>query len=323
MTSARRAVAALGALALAACGGEADAPGGASIAAPSGPLVPLSPGERVASLVADGDDLAWVRVGVGGVATVERLRGASVERVAELAPLPDDVVASVPSLLALRAGSLAWIDPGARRVHVDRALELGDEPVGLALDPSRRVYVVTRSSIERVDSAGPTRIAELEHRAAPCRVSADERYVWLGERAAWRVVRAPTAGGAVELYADRRRLACGVHAGPARATWIDVDPTLRVFVTRFSKTESPPPDYIPAASTEVGLYTPSRFHVDLAVDGDTAFTVNAEDGKLVEVDLVRTEGRTLRDGLSAPTSVAATPRSLVWADATGVWRVSR
>ncbi len=273
--------------------------------------------------MADDAELAWVRVGANGSAAVERLRAGGVERVADLAPLPDDVVASVPSLLALRAGRLAWIDPSARRAHVDGEIPLDDEPVGVALDPSGRAFVVTRSAIERVDGASTARVATLQHSAAPCRVSVDEGHVWLGERAAWRVVRAPLTGGPVEVYADRRRLACAVHAGPTRASWVEVDPTLRVFVTRFAKTELPPPDYIPAASTEVGLYTPSGFHVDLAVDGDAAFTVNEEDGELVEVDLVHTEAITLREGLTRPTSIAATPSTITWADATGVWRVSR
>lgn len=303
------------------CGGERE-PAPSPRGEPA-PLVALAPGDRVLSLVADGDELAWVRLDARGAATVERRRAGTVERVAELAPLAPDVAASVPSLVALRAGRVAWIDPGRRRAHVDAEVSLADEPVGIALDPSGRGFVVTRGAIERVDGASAVRVAALEQAATPCRVAVDDTHVWLAERAAWRVARAPVAGGAVEVYADRRRLACGVHAGAARATWVEVDPTLRVFVTRFAKTELPPPDFIPAASTEVGLYTPSGYRVDLAVVDDAAFTLNEEDGKLVEVDLARTEARTRRDGLSRPTSVAATATTVVWADATGVWRLSR
>ncbi|MCC6644692.1 MAG: hypothetical protein IT374_03845 [Polyangiaceae bacterium] len=311
------------ALGLTGCGGSEEGVGRATPPAGEAPLVALAPGERALSLVADGDDLAWVRISAGGEAVVERARGGAVERVAALAPVPAEIASSTPSLLALRDGALSWIDPGARTAHVGADVPLDDEPVALALDPGGRAFVLTWSAIERVEGAATTRVAPLERRATPCRISADEAHVWFAERGAWRVARAPTSGGPVEEYADRRRLACGVHAGPERATWIEVDPTLRVFVTRFSKALLPPPDVIPAASTEVGYYSPAGFHVDLAVDGDAAFTVNEEDGKLVEVDLVHTEGRALREGLPSPTSVAATPTSIAWADQRGVWRIKR
>lgn len=309
------------------CGGEVDVgstPAPQSAGPVDAPLVALLDGERVVGLVADGARLAWVRRLSDGSARVEQKRGtAAVETLGTIQKLPDELAATIPSLVAFAADGVVWIDPTAKLAHTTRDVPLADEPVGVARDASGGVYVLARSSVVRVGDDGPVELAKLEESASPCRISVDEGFVWFGERAAWRVMRVPVSGGPVELYADRRRLACGVVVDAERATWIDVDPTLRVFVTRFSKRTFPPPDYIPAASTEVGYYTPGGFLVDLAVHGTHAFTANAEDGKIVDVDLDRTERQPVTDGREGLSSIAATDDAVLYADRRGIWRIAR
>jgi hypothetical protein len=284
-----------------------------------GPLGDVAPDADARDLVARGSTLAWLsggslRVASDGVVSTwttglpRRVHDNQAGRIAL-----GDGFAIVADETALRRVTKATSTVLAEGAYASVAL-LGDVAYALRIATDGAPGGIVRMSLA---TSKVTSVVEGVLTTHPCRIAVDGGYVWWTDPDKEIVWRVPLVGGEPEPWARRQRMACGVVVDDTWASWISVDPTLAVYLSRVEKAATPDPDWILTA-TKVGEYAPGKTGWDLAESKGTIWVANAHDGALWSVGAA-TGTASLAAGAQRIGAVAAGDVT-AWATDSGVVR---
>lgn len=220
------------------------------------------------------------------------------------AEIPEPIISSVeidgrPSAVAFAAGSVWVADDENDLIHVVhpeslkvvRTVEVGANPVGLAVDGDSIWVVCASGEIHEIPASGgePAKVAEIE--ANPAGVAASDG----------RVVVTDVVKGVYDLGEERW---IEVEAGAVRplfadgSLWVSGDDAV---VTRVGSTDGDHVEVFEAGTAPIGL----------AYDGEAVWVANSEDDTL---STVAGESRRVVSVGSAPVAVAVSNGSVWSAD---------
>lgn len=282
-------------------------------------LVDVAADTDARDLVARGSTLAWLsggslRVASGGVVSTwttglpRRVHDNQAGRIAL-----GDGFAIVADETALRRVTSTTSTVLAEGTYASVAL-LGDVAYALRVASAGALGGIVRVSLA---TSSVTSVLEGVLTTHPCRIAVDDAHVWWTDPDKEIVWRVPLVGGEPEPWARRQRMACGVVVDDAWASWISVDPTLAVYLSRVEKSATPDPDWILTA-TKVGEYAVGKAGWDIAESHGAIWVANAHDGTLWSVGAA-TGTAHLAAGAQRIGAVAAGDVT-AWATDTGVVR---